>query len=166
MDKDGLLMCAVQAEAFELSGEVTASSSGIFIRRFMNSNIAEALDSGSFLQWNLGAKDILDSVEDEYGISRYGSVKFTKNELHWIGYIYRYYAYTYQITSRRAYKTVKPGELRDLFLPYHTMDPKQAIERILESKGIPSGDDYEIARQYEIIRKVRARRATDPAFDV
>lgn len=29
---------------------------------------------------------------------------------------------------------VKPKELRGLFLPYHTMDPAQAIERILETK--------------------------------
>lgn len=101
-------------------------------------------------------KDILSSVDEEYGISQYGSVKFTKNELYWIGYIYRYYAYTYQILSRQAYKIVKPKELRELFLAYHTMDPKQAIERILEAKKYPTCMDKEISRQYKIIRKIRA----------
>lgn len=156
MDKDGLLLCTAQAEAFELSNELIASSSAIFIRRFMNSHIAEIMDSCNFWQGNLNAKDILSSVDEEYGISQYGSVKFTKNELYWIGYIYRYYAYTYQISSRQAYKIVKPKELRELFLAYHTMDPRQAIERILEAKKYPTCMDEEISRQYKIIRKIRA----------
>lgn len=158
MDKDGLLLCTTQAEAFELSKELTASSSSIFIRRFMNSSIAETMDDCSFLQGNLGAKDIINSLDEEYGISRYGSVKFTRNELYWIGYLYRYYAYTCQISSRQAYKMVKPKELRELFPAYHTMDPKQAIDRILEAKKYPTSTDEEIARQYEIIRTIRAKK--------
>ena len=158
MDKDGLLLCTVQAEAFELSKELTASSSAIFIRRFMNSCIARELDSGSFLQGSLCARDLLDCVEEEYGVSRYGSVTYTKNELYWIGYLYRYYAYTYQISSRQAYKTVKPKELRDLFLPYHTLDPKQAISRILEAKNLPGSEEDELARQYQILRKIRTEK--------
>lgn len=89
-----------------------------------------------FLQTNIQAKDILNMIEEEYGASKYGSVKYNLNELYWIGYLYRYFSYTYNMSSIQVYKIVKPKELRGLYLPYHTLDPSQAIERILGSKNL------------------------------
>ena len=136
MDKDGLLLCDMQAKAFELSATAEDTSSEVFIRRFMNSDTAKQLDNMAVLQTNIQAADLLDLIDEEYGKSDYGSVKYTLNELYWIGYIYRYFAYTYDKTSVQVYRIVKPKELRGLFLPYHTMDPAQAIDRILEAKGL------------------------------
>ena len=59
------------------------------------------------------------------------------------------------MSSVQVYKIVKPKELRGLFLPYHTMDPAQAIERILEAKNILRDDEEELKRQYEIFRRIR-----------
>ena len=64
------------------------------------------------------------------------TVKYNLNELYWIGYLYRYFSYTYNMSSIQVYKIVKPKELRGLYLPYHTLDPSQAIERILGSKNL------------------------------
>lgn len=158
IDKDGLLLCELQAKAFEASVESSEVSSEIFIRRFMNSNVALSLDSGDILQRNTQAKDILMRIEDEYGYSTYGSVKYTKNEMYWIGYIYRYYVYTYKLSSVQGYKKIKPKELRGLFLPYHTMDPGQAIERILEAKNLILDENAELQRQFEIFKRVRGRK--------
>ena len=155
IDNDGLLLCEMQAKAFELSGIEQNTSSAVFIRRFMNSNVAKQLDNMAVLRSNMQAADILKLIDEEYGKSEYGSVKYSLNELYWIGYIYRYYAYTYDKTSRQVYKIVKPKELRDLFLPYHTMDPAQAIDRILEAKGLANIDDYEEKRQFEIFKRIR-----------
>lgn len=155
IEKDGLLLCELQAKTFEESADFTAESSGIFIRRFMNSKVTLLLDSGDILQMNLQAKDIIDRIKEEYGNSKYGSVKYTKNELYWMGYIYRYYAYTYEMSSVQVYKVVKPKELRDLFLPYHTMDPAQAIERILEAKNLVIDEEAELQRQFEIFKRIR-----------
>lgn len=155
IDKDGLLLCELQARAFEISVEMSLTSSEIFIRRFMNSQIAKSIDNGAVLQTNIQAKDLIDRIEEQYGSSEYGSVKYTKNELYWIGYIYRYFSYTYDMSSVQVYKIVKPKELRGLFLPYHTMDPAQAIERILEAKNIFFDDEKELKRQYEIFRRIR-----------
>lgn len=154
IDKDGLLLCELQAKAFELSISTFSTSSEVFIRRFMNSQITRSLDSGDILHTNIQAKDLLDRIEEQYGSSDYGSIKYTMNELYWIGYIYRYFSYTYDMSSRQVYKIVKPKELRGLFLPYHTLDPAQAIERILEAKNL-FGDDEELKRQYEIFSKIR-----------
>lgn len=160
IDRDGLLLCDLQAKAFEMSLTCEDTSSEIFIRRYMNSDIAKQLDSLLVLQTNIQAKDMLVLVDEQYGRSDYGSVKYTANEIFWIGYIYRYFAYTYEKTSTQVYKIIKPKELRALFLPYHTMDPAQAIDRILEAKGL-AGDNYsEEERQFKILKSVRNRYKT------
>ena len=45
IDKDGLLLCELQAAAFENSIDKMDSSSEIFSRRFMRSKIAKSLDN-------------------------------------------------------------------------------------------------------------------------
>ena len=57
----------------------------------------------------------------------------------------------------QVYKIVKPKELKGLFLPYHTMDPSQAIERILEAKGLFIDEKMELERQYEIFKRIRKK---------
>ncbi len=155
INKDGLLLCELQATAFENSADKIDSSSEIFIRRFMKSKIAKRLDDESVLESNIQVNDILQLVDEEYGVSNYGSIKYTRNELYWIGYVYRYFAITYELTSAQVYKIVKPKELRSLFLPYHTMDPSQAIERILEAKGLLLDENMELERQYKIFKRIR-----------
>ena len=155
ISKDGVILCTLQAETFEKSVEKMDTSSEIFIRRFMKSETAKRFDNESILESNIQANDILELINEEYGISNYGSVKYTRNEMFWIGYIYRYFAFTYKMTSAQIYKIVKPKELRDLFLPYHTMDPAQAIERILEAKGMLTDEKQELERQYEIFKRIR-----------
>lgn len=155
IDRDGLLICELQARTFETSADFATVSSEIFIRRFMNSKVAILMDTGDILQLNIQANDVIDRIEEEYGNSKYGSIKYTKNELFWIGYIYRYYSYTYELSSVQVYKIIKPKELRGLFLPYHTMDPAQAIERILESKNLVFDEEAELQRQFEIFKRIR-----------
>lgn len=155
INRDGLLLCELQAKAFENSIDKMESSSEIFIRRFMKSKIAKRLDNQSILDSNIQANDILTLVDEEYGATDYGSVKCTHNEMYWIGYIYRYFSFIYDLSSSQVYKIIKPKELRGLFLPYHTMDPSQAIERILEAKGMFIDEETELQRQYEIFKRIR-----------
>lgn len=162
INRDGLLLCELQASAFEKSVDKMDSSSEIFIRRFMKSKAAKSLDNGSVLDSNLQANDILQLVNEEYGVTDYGTIKYTHNEMYWIGYIYRYFAIACDLTSAQVYKIVKPKELRGLFLPYHTMDPSQAIERILEAKGMLMDEKMELERQYEIFKRIRTKNTKKP----
>ncbi|MBR1697827.1 MAG: hypothetical protein IJ712_06340 [Anaerovibrio sp.] len=159
IDKSGLLLCELQAKTFELSAAALSMSSEIFIRRFMNSQIAKTLDNGNILETNIQARDLLDRVEEQYGPSNYGKIKFSTDELYWIGYIYRYFSYTYDKSSLQVYKIVKPKELRQLYLPYHTIDPAQAIERILEAHNQKLDEDEEIYRQLQILKTIREKSA-------
>ena len=116
---------------------------------------ARRFDNLSILQTNNQEKDVIDQIDEEYGKTNYGSVRNTQNEMFWMGYIYRFFAYTYDLSSRQVYKIIKPKELRGLYLPYHTMDPGQAVERILEAKGLDMDNKYSIERQYKIYRRIR-----------
>ena len=155
MVKDELLLCELQAKAFELSVTKMNTSSEIFIRRFMKSRIAGQFDNKSILESNNQPGDILTAINEEYGISNYGSVKYTSNEMYWIGYIYRYISIAYNLTSSQVYKIIKPKELKGLYLAYHTLDVSQAAERIFEAKNIFSNEDEEIKRQYQIFKRIR-----------
>ena len=155
MDHYGLKLCQFQAELFQSSVDQTECSSGIFIRRFMYSDLAKRMDKDGFLFDATDIEDALSEIEIEFGSSNYGKIKYGSEELYWAGYIYRYWSYINEKSSKQIYKIIKPEELRKLYFPYHSLDPEQVIERIKESKGITSEDD--IKRGVEILRKVRAR---------
>ena len=140
IDEMGLKTCKIQAEVFSDSVIKTNCSSPIFIRRFMNSQVAQRMDLGGFLFEACDVDQIFQEIEAEFGESSYGREKYSESELYWIGYIYRYWSYTYQKTSKQIYKLIKPKELRGLYYPYHSLDPAQAIERILEAKGLDEKD--------------------------
>lgn len=155
IDEMGLKLCKIQADIFAASVSETECSSLIFMRRFMNSQVAQRMDIGGFLFEACDIHTVFHELNMEFGVSSYGKDKYSNQELYWIGYIYRYWCYTYQKTSKQVYKIVKPKELRDLYYPYHSFDPSQAIERILEAKGF-SEEDL-IKKGVQILRKAIQR---------
>lgn len=155
MDYEGLTLCALQAEVFKTSLEVTQCSSPIFIRRFMHSEVASLMDRKGFLIRINDAFSILEEVEEQYGPTSYGQERYGGEELYWMGYLYRYWTYTYEKRSKQVYRKIKPKELRKLYYPYHSLDPAQAIERIMEAAGLEE-EDY-IRRGVQILRELRQR---------
>ena len=155
IDTYGLKLCNFQAELFQKSLNETTCSSKIFIRRFMLSDLAKRMDSEGFLFDAIDVTDALCEIEEQFGPSNYGTIKFSTEELYWAGYIYRYWSYTARKSSKQVYQIVKPDELQKLYFPYHSLDPEIAIERIKEAHGIHEID--EIARGVAILRKIRER---------
>lgn len=153
IDTYGLKLCNFQAELFQKSLTETKCSSKIFIRRFMLSDLATRMDTDGFLFDAIDITDALNEIEEQFGPSDYGTVKFSAEELYWTGYIYRYWSYISQKNSKQIYQIVKPDELQKLYFPYHSLDPEVAIERIKEAKNIHEVD--EITRGVEILRKIR-----------
>lgn len=160
MDHYGLKLCQFQAELFQNSIEETECSSGIFVRRFMHSDLAKRMDTDGFLFDATDLQDALSEIEIEFGRSDYGKIKYGSEELYWTGYIYRYWSYINEKSSKQIYKIIKPDELRKLYFSYHSLDPEQVIERIKESKGVKEEDD--IQRGVEVMKKVRAKYANKP----
>lgn len=140
MDETGKKLCKAQAELFVSSIELAECSSAIFLRRFMYSSVAKRMDDGSYLFESSTNQSLIAEIEEEFGKTSYGKVKYSENELYWMGYLYRYWCYTYEKTSKQVYRIIKPTELRALYFPYHSLDNSAAIERILEAKNIREED--------------------------
>ena len=155
-DETGLKLSRMQAELFVLSASKLECSSPIFLRRFMLSKVAARMDQDGFLYEACTADGILQEIEEEFGATNYGKEKYSTEELYWMGYLYRYWCYTYEKSSKQVYKLMKPKELRGLYYPYHSLDPAQAIERILESKNL--GEEDLTQKGVEILRRIMSEK--------
>ena len=134
-DETGLSLCIFQAGLFEKSVAEAGGSSPFFIKCFMNSEEARHVDMDGFLSEAEDIESILEKLKRKHKLDR-GSVKYSVESLYWMGYLYRYWCYTYRMSSRAVYGIIKAKELNSLYLPYHTMDPSMAIRRIMEAKNI------------------------------
>lgn len=156
IDEFGLGLCKAQAKLFVDSLSYVKCSSPVFLRRFMNSLVAKRMDEGSFLFESSTSESIFAEIEEEFGKIEYGKNKFSDNEMYWMGYLYRYWCYTFEKTSKQVYHIIKPIELRELYYPYHSLDCQAAIERILEAKGV-SSEDYTV-QGVEILRNLQTQK--------
>lgn len=152
-DDYGLKMCRFQGELFVESIKKTKCSSPIFLRRFMYSKVAQRMDSDGFLYESISQQDVIEEINTEFGNSEYGKMKYENEEMYWMGYIYRYWCYTHEISSKKVYKMIKPEELKKVYYPYHSLDPEQAIERIIEAYEL--GEEDYIKRGVELLRKLK-----------
>ena len=160
MDQVGLLLCDVQGKIFEQSVTSEECSSSIFIRRYMNSKFVSRMDNLTFINESMTVEEIFEELDIEYGKTSYGKIKFSVNEMYWIGYIYRYLSYVYQIDSKNAYKIIKGTELRHLFFAYHSLATMNAIDRILEAKSIVlDKDNHQLTKEgVEILRRIKREK--------
>lgn len=132
MNELELKLCDIQGRLFELSAEKEYGSD-TFVKAFMTSKTAEALDSRyNRMQW-AGEEYLLEEVADEAGenLSAEGEV-FSKDVLYWIGYLYRYWHYYTGEDSARIYKQAPVRTMKRSYLMFHTMDPVLAIEDLKE----------------------------------
>jgi hypothetical protein len=152
-DKHGLDLATYQAEIFEQSLTDTESSSQIFIRRFMKSKFVQKLDEGETFSLSLDTNEAFDSLDKQYGKSVYGRTKYSKDEIYWIGYIYRYVCYTRECPSRLVYKLIKPAELRNVYFAYHTQSEEWVLASLLEANHLAEEDLNLDTRLKKAIRK-------------
>ena len=128
MDSIRLKLCDIQGRMFERS---TAYASEDFIRDFMNSEVAEHLDSPyNKLQW-MGEEYLMDELKDEKKLDTDGE-KYSPEVLYWIGYLYRYWACTRGEKSKRIYRQAPAKTMKRNYMAFHTFDPEVAINDLIE----------------------------------
>ena len=128
MDSIQLKLCDIQGHLFEHS---TAYASEGFIRDFMNSEVAEHLDSPyNKLQW-MGEEYLIDELKDEKTLVTEGE-KCSPEVLYWIGYLYRYWACTRDERSKRIYRQAPAKTMKRNYMAFHTFDPDVAIDDLIE----------------------------------
>ena len=132
MDAIQLKMCDIQGRLFELSADKGYGSTA-FVKTFMMSDTAKALDSRyNRMQW-AGEEYLLEEVADgSDGVLSANGEVFSKDVLYWIGYIYRYWHYLKNEDSKKIYKQAPVETMKRNYMIFHTMDPVLAIEDLIE----------------------------------
>lgn len=132
MDELQLKLCDIQGRLFELSAEKKYNSA-VFVKAFMTSNTAKALDSEyNRMQW-AGEEYLLEEVASAAGNSLTADGEIYDTDiLYWIGYIYRYWHYYSGDDSAKIYKQAPVETMKRNYMIFHTMDPVLAIEDLKE----------------------------------
>ena len=132
MDELQLKLCDIQGRLFELSADNNYGSAN-FVKVFMTSEVAKALDSTyNRMQW-AGEEYLLEELVDVAGdkLSKEGEI-FSKDILYWMGYLYRYWHYYTKEDSVKIYKQASVATMKRNYLMFHTMAPELAIEDLKE----------------------------------
>jgi len=123
-------LCDIQGRLFERSLFETLDSAD-FIEKFMNSETCAFFDLPyDRLQW-AGEEYIMENLLDEVSIQSYGN-KYSKEELFWIGYVYRYWHFFTGESSKEIYLKANAELMKDCYLGFHTLDVTMAIENLQE----------------------------------
>lgn len=127
-----LKLCDIQGRLFELSAERKYGSAS-FVKIFMNSETAKALDSKyNRMQW-AGEEYLIEEIVSSAGdkLVENGEI-YSKDVLYWIGYIYRYWHYYTNEASAKIYKQATVETMKRNYMMFHTMAPELAIEDLKE----------------------------------
>ena len=127
-----LKLCDIQGRLFELSTEKGIGSAS-FVKTFMNSETAKALDSTyNRMQW-AGEEYLLEEVLDSSKDIIVTEIEvYSRDMIYWIGYLYRYWQYYTGESSKSIYKQAPVETMKRNYLMFHTMAPEMAIEDLKE----------------------------------
>lgn len=124
-------LCDIQGRLFELALK-NGYDCPLFIKTFMNSRAAAALDDTyDRLQW-AGEEYILEELNEEAGGLKKAGRIYSREVMYWTGYTYRYWHYYTKETSCEIYKTADAETMNECWLGFHTLDVKMAIEDLKE----------------------------------
>lgn len=132
MNELQLKLCDIQGRLFELSADNDYGSAS-FVKAFMTSEVAKALDSTyNRMQW-AGEEYLLEELADLTGdkLSKEGEI-YSRDILYWMGYIYRYWHYYTKEDSAKIYRQAPVATMKRNYLMFHTMAPELAIEDLKE----------------------------------
>ena len=125
-------LCDIQGRLFKLSVQ-RGINSAEFIKVFMKSATAKALDSTyNRMQW-AGEEYLLEEVIDEAGdrFEKPGDV-YSEELIYWIGYIYRYWHYVTGESSKEIIKLAPVKVMKQNYERLYLMTPEEVIEILKE----------------------------------
>lgn len=136
-------LCDIQGRLFELALKSGYDCPG-FIKTFMNSKAAAALDDTyDRLQW-AGEEYVLEELIDEARGLKPAGIIYAREVMYWAGYVYRYWHYYTGENSRAIYKIADAATINECWLGYHTLDVEMAIDKFKEAREIKLRNAREI----------------------
>lgn len=125
-------LCDIQGRLHKLSVQRGINSTE-FIKVFMKSATAKALDSTyNRMQW-AGEEYLLEEVIDEAGdrFEKAGEL-YTEELIYWIGYIYRYWHYVTGESSKEIYKKAPVEVMKQNYAKFYMMTSEEVIVQLKE----------------------------------
>ena len=126
------LMCRIQGRIFEKSLIMLDCSSPFFIKNYMNGEIAKVMDDLFFLNTTISEQRVLLDMKS----LSFGKIKYTNEEMYWMGYIYRYISYIYEIDSKRLFKLIPGSILVKYYWPGSVDNMDKVVRDILKDNKI------------------------------
>ena len=151
-DHNGLLLAEYQGKLFEKSTELNCSS-GIFLRRFLHSELLDQLDKNCPSLLTLDVAEGIDSILKQFGNTDYGKEKYPGNTMFWMGYLYRYVSYTRECSTRFIVQVFPYRQIKDVYYSFHTQDPEWCVQNLLELNHLTENIFDNNFRLKEIIRE-------------
>ncbi len=133
-DHDGLLLAEYQGKLFEKSTELKCSTA-IFLRRFLHSHLVKKMDMNDVASLSLDVNEGIDSIQEQFGETDYGKIRYSENAMFWMGYMYRYISYTRETTTKFVMNLFPHKQLNDVYYSFHTQGPEWCVQSLLELNG-------------------------------
>jgi hypothetical protein len=133
-DHNGLLLAEYQGKLFEKSTELECSTA-VFLRRFLHSDYLKQMDMNDSAYLALDVNEGINSIQNQFGESDYGKIKYSKSAMFWIGYMYRYLSYTREVTTKFVVDLFPYKQLNEVYYTFHTQDPEWCVQSLLEMNG-------------------------------
>ena len=134
-DHNGLLLAEYQGKLFEKSTELECSTA-VFLRRFLHSDYLKQMDMNDSASLALDVYEGINSIQNQFGESDYGKIKYSKSAMFWIGYMYRYLSYTREVTTKFVVDLFPYKQLNEVYYTFHTQDPEWCIRSLLDINHI------------------------------
>ena len=132
LDLDELAVVNTQGIVFE-ECQYKEMDANDFITKFMQSRVAAELDSMESGVFSAGASQL-----NRYALELIGPVKKLNNknrafddQLYWVGYIYRYWAYLLGTPSNEIIKITPAKRALQCYPAFHCMGNKEAIAQMI-----------------------------------
>ncbi len=128
MNSFDMKLCDVQGRLFVLSVK-NGYGSEKFIKQFMKSETAKALDSRYNCKQCFGEEYLFDEIIEQAGdIFNKNDEIYSSECIYWIGYIYRYWHYVTGESSKDIYKQAPVKVMKKNYAKLYTMTPEEVIE--------------------------------------
>lgn len=134
-DTNGLKLAEFQGLLFQESTTNFNCSSHIFLRRFLHSDLLKTLDKNESCFFSLDVNEGLDLIQRQFGKSSYGTIKYSKEMMFWLGYFLRYISYTRDVETNELLRLFDYKLVIRLYYVYHTQDMEWCVSSLLDIYG-------------------------------
>lgn len=132
---DETLQAQMMGELFEDSLEMTTLSSPLFIRYFMYSEVSWLYKDLVHQYTSISNKEVIERVEEGKKLNKKG-VRYTKDEMHWIGYCYLAIMCLAEMSPKQVYRLFPSRKMWECYPIYHTFSIEAAVVRLFEDNGM------------------------------